>query len=1096
MYSPIAIVGMGCRFPGRVNNPNDFWNLLIDEIDAIDDVPKDRWNHKEFHSKNRNVPGGIISQQGGFLKDIAGFDSKFFGIQANEAMHMDPQQRIALQVTWEAFEQGGLNPKDWSGKAMGVYMGCFTADYQNMQFLAPNDYSIYSSTGMMNTMLSNRISHCFDFCGPSMSIDTACSASMTAIHQACLSLQNKESDAAIAGGALLMLLPDLQIAESKTGFLSKDSRCKAFGAEANGYVRSEGAGVIILKRLDDAINNHDQIQGVIIGSAINQDGATNSITLPSKNAQIQVMQETCRRAGLKGEELSFIEAHGTGTSAGDSVEAQSIAYVYRNNKNNASPLFIGSCKSNIGHLEAASGIAGVIKTVLCLKHGIIPKTLHTEQLNPNIPFEQLGILPAQQTSPLPRSDQPLIAAVNSFGFGGSNAHIIIRQVVRTQTKDQVAKGQVSKKQKSNGLPKYMLPISAMCLGSLRELVALHHNGIQRLKESQLEDWCYSASKHRVHHAHRHLFWGDSKNELTQKMGHFLRQNEAVPPPSGPKADLVWVFAGMGHLTYGETRSLFKHNSIFRQKFLQCNASYKSISKISLIHEIKKLPENELVTNNDHSHALCFFNQLSIAAIWQANGIQPDCVLGHSGGEFAAFYFAKIYSLDECMQIIAHRAHSLKQVNTSGAMLSVKFDLKTAQSLLQKYKGAVSIAAHNSKKTLTLSGEPAAIIEIQKEFKEHSIPYLKLPEKIAFHNLQLLQEYKSNWDPFKIPMAKTPQVKIFSSLTGAQLEFEEISQNYFLDNLLQPVQFFQAVQKIIQSGNSHFLEISLNPKLIQHISSIGSNTKNIILNKISNNPFVKTLAHIYQKGFELNWDHIHSAGTFTSLPTYPWQNTYFWKESDFSKKRRLKPSEGVLLGHRENQHDKKWISQFSVEKFPWLQSHVILGEMIIPGACYIELALEALHATFPNCFFCLNQIQFHKVQRFEMDENFFIRTKLDHHNEQIYFSTRKNLQDSQYQNTASLCYRAIPIGGVLKTQCNPFKIENEKLIEGNHFYDFLKRSRFEYKNQFCGIQKIKQSDLKTHCEISIPMELLESSCHFHPIVMDENGKRILKAPLVY
>ena len=1082
MNSPIAIVGMGCRFPGDVNNPNDFWNLLIQEKDVISDVPTDRWNHQQYHSKDRNTPGSIIAKQGGFIKNINGFDPQFFGIQPNEAIYMDPQQRIALQVTWEAFEQGGLDPQDWRGQAMGVYMGCFTADYQNMQFLAPHDYSIYSSTGMMNTMLSNRISHCFDFCGPSMSIDTACSASMTAVHQACLSLQANESDAAVAGGALLMLLPDLQIAESKTGFLSKDSRCKAFGAEANGYVRSEGVGVIILKRLEDAIKNQNQIQAVIIGSAVNQDGATNSVTLPSEMAQIRVMQKACQKAGVQGNEISFVEAHGTGTSAGDPIEAQSIAHVYRNTSQAGSPLLIGSCKSDIGHTESAAGIAGIIKCVLCLQHGIIPKSLHTDQLNPNIPFGDLGILPAQKTTKLfPGGNQPLIAAVNSFGFGGSNAHIIIQQA----PKENVTKNKSTNETKNNSdqLPKYLLPISARSPESLRNLVRLHHKKLKSIDDHQMKDWCFSAAHHRTHHKIRCFFGGNTKRDVQKGISNFLDKNyqENEQLPISPK--MVWVFPGMGHLTYGESIELLDNNTVFREMFLRCNSIYEKISGISLIQEIRKHPSREFVTSNHHSHALCFFNQLGIASIWQAIGISPDAVLGHSGGEFASFYFAKVYSLDDCLKIIHLRAQALNQVKLPGAMISLKVDPLTVDSLIKKFEDNVCISSYNSKTILTLSGSPAAINEIHQECKKKSVPSLMMPEKMAFHNEHHLSEYKSNWSSFEIPEPHKPQIQLFSTLTGTQVNFNEITDRYFLDNLLQPVQFLSAVQSIIQTGQSNFLEIAITPKLIQHIGQISPNAKKQILNGNSKSSFVSTLAKIYQKGFDLDWNHLSPNGNFHPLPTYPWQNTRYWKESDFSKIRRLKPKEGELIGYRESNRDSEWISQISIEKIPWLKDHVLFGEIILIGAYYVELALEALKATFPDSYFGFHNIHFQKAQRIELESTFLLRTTLDKKHNLIQFSTTKNLQDNQFQTTAFLGFRALPIGSKGNISPKLLQMDAGKIISGTHFYKTLSKARFEYKNLFCGIQNICQDNSKTLCEMNVPQELINSSHRFHPIVMD-------------
>lgn len=525
-YSPIAVIGMGCRYPGGIDSPEKLWDSFMNGVDLLSDVPAERWNQDYFFSQDRTLPGSLIVPQGGFLKDIKGFDHSFFGISRNEAELMDPQQKISLQVAWEAFEQGGIDISAWRGRQVGVFMGCFTADFQNMQFLDPLAFNAYSSTGMTSTMLSNRISYCFDFKGPSMSVDTACSASLTAVHLACMSLQRRESDMALAGGVLLMLNPDFLVAETKTGLLSKTGRCQSFSSKADGYVRSEGAGIILLKRLEDAIQDHDQIQAVIIGSAINQDGHTSSITYPSVDAQKEVMKTACSRAGIHPSEVSYIEAHGTGTPVGDLVEANSIGSFYRVECGCDIPLWTGACKTNMGHTESASGIAGIIKTIYCLQQAVIPPNLYTDSPNPYIDFEQLKLRIPQQIEHLDRGERPLIAGVNAFGFGGSNGHVLLKEYQRVR--QQEAGGTHNEKDY------HYLPLSARSDGALAALAELHVQALAEMSDDDLSDWCYTCTRHRSHLSHRRLFVGKDRQTLLLSLKYFIsgvrpEKNDLVTP---------------------------------------------------------------------------------------------------------------------------------------------------------------------------------------------------------------------------------------------------------------------------------------------------------------------------------------------------------------------------------------------------------------------------------------------------------------------------------------------------------------------------------------------------------------------------------------
>jgi acyl transferase domain-containing protein/NADP-dependent 3-hydroxy acid dehydrogenase YdfG/acyl carrier protein len=1074
MYKPIAIVGIGCQFPGGADSPEKYWELLKNGIDVVNDVPKERWNHAYFHSKDRTQDGGIIAEQGGFIDNVKGFDHSFFNISLNEANNMDPQQRITLQVAWQAFEQGGLSPKKWSGKSVGVFMGCFTSDYQNIQFLDPLDYNVYSSTGMMNTMLSNRLSYSFNFTGPSMSIDTACSASLTAVHQACVSLQRGESEMALAGGSLLMLLPDFQIAETKTGFLSKDSRCKSFSKDANGYVRSEGVGMVILKRLEDALAAGDTIQGVIRGSAVNQDGQTMGITLPNGDSQMEVIRTAIKNAGINPADVNYVEAHGTGTSAGDPIEAKSIGTVYRKEAKSKKPLYVGSCKSNIGHLEPAAGIAGLIKTVLCLKHNTIPKNLHSEQLNPLIPFEDLSISIPQNKHACPKSKQANIAGVNSFGFGGSNAHLIV------QAADETMLNKKSKRKKKSN--KLILPVSGRSKEALIQLIQKHYNLLKESKDDKIEDWCYSSSLHRSHHEFRKIFYAKNKASLLAEISKFLNASEVrINTPLIQQTNMAWVFPGLGYLTFGESNYLLENEPLFRKKFLECNKAYEAISGISILNEIKANNPELRIENQAISHPAVFFHQVSLAQLWKSRGIEPDVIVGHSAGEVSGFHIAGVYGLKDSLNILFQRIELAKNITQKGAMIAVAAGEDKISKFIESYNGTIEIAAYNSPNQLTLTGDAKSIQALNDDLNNVAIKTIFLSEQLAFHHSKMLVGLENEKKLIGIAKPKKPKIKLYTTLTGKELDLKNLSNNHFIDNIENPVLFTDAIQNILEKGSWSFLEISDNPIFGSQIQSFKPKDDAFVLNKsIENgNHDLMTLASIYETGFTLNWKAIHPTGTYVDLPAYPWQLTDCWYESEISQSRRMKPSDGPLLGTRISSGLNIWESLMSTEKIPWLNKHVILGECILPASAYVEMILSALSTVFTESSFVIEHLKLNQAVRFGVKDSFNMRLELDKQNSTIDISATKDRIGKDYFSVAKADYRIIPEGRPNKIKVLP----STELKASEELYSFFKASKYEYRGAFKGITGFINDNSSSYCTISVPDKYCNGEYGIHPVILD-------------
>ena len=541
---PIAIIGIGCRLPGGVTNPDEFWALLRNEVDAISEIPEDRWNIQKFFDPDQSKPGHTYVKWGGFVEGIDQFDAQFFGISPREAAAMDPQQRMLLETTWEALEDGGQVPEQLAGSQTGVFVGIFMRDYEQLHTSHYNRPLINNHTGVGTSMsiAANRISYTFDFMGPSVALDTACSSSLIAVHLACQSLRSGECTLAVAGGASLLLKPEQTIATSKAAMLSPDGRCKSFDSRANGYVRSEGCGVVVLKPLSAAQIDGDPIYAVIRGSATNQDGRSKGLTVPNGDAQEAALRASLQQAGVAPEEIQYVEAHGTGTFVGDPIETNALGRVIGNERQ--TPCVIGSVKSNIGHLEATAGVAGLIKATLALQHRQIPANLHFETPNPQIPFEELNLrVPTTLTEWPEPATGTRFASVNSFGFGGANANVILAEAPR----ERVSESASQRVSESAGQP-LLFPLSARTPEALTAVIAAHRDFVAQTTHS-FADLCATAAMHRGQHPFRATFVATSTAELAEQLRAYLEEEPSTTIATGEVADesvqLAFVYAGMG-----------------------------------------------------------------------------------------------------------------------------------------------------------------------------------------------------------------------------------------------------------------------------------------------------------------------------------------------------------------------------------------------------------------------------------------------------------------------------------------------------------------------------------------------------------------------
>ncbi len=871
MMEPIAIVGMGCRFPGA-QNPEQFWQLICNGIDAITEVPGDRWDIEALYDPGN--PSKMNTRWGGFLEQVDQFDAQFFGIAPREAVYMDPQQRLLLEVAWEALEDAGQAVDQLAGSNTGVFVGISGSDYHQRLRNSYGEINAYMATGNAFSIAANRLSYLFDLRGPSMAIDTACSSSLVATHLACQSLRSGESNLALAGGVNLLLSPELTIILSQAQMMSADGRCKTFDARANGYVRGEGCGIVVLKRLSDAHKDGDRILALIRGSAINQDGRSNGLTAPNGLSQQALLQQAIANAGIKPAQISYVEAHGTGTPLGDPIEAEALGAVLASDRDPKQPCAIGSVKTNIGHLEAAAGIAGLIKLTLMLQHRQLPPTLHFQTPNPYIRFEHLPLRVQQTLENWPETMEP-VAGVSSFGFGGANAHIVLEATAQSPLPPAPSSA-------------YLLPLSARSPAALKALAKAYRAD---LKSAAQSDICYTASVRRSHHSHRLSVAFANPEQLEAALTAF-EQDQAHPGLSvgqkqpNRRSKLTFVFSGQGPQWWAMGRELLIQEPAFRTTIEQCDALLSPLAHWSLLTELQA-PENQSrLSETEVAQPALFALQVGLANLWRAWGIEPNAVVGHSIGEVAAAHVAGALSLADAVQVVFHRGRLMQQGTGYGKMLAVQLTVPEAERLLAKYDQRVAIAAINSPDSLVLSGEGAAILEIAQALEQQQIFCKLLRVNYAFHSPQMADYQAELADLLTGIQPQAATLPIISTVTGQAQAGEALDAAYWARNIREPVQFAAAVEHLLDRKHNLFVELSPHPILGMYISQYlrDRDQAGIVLPSLRRQEperlvMLGSLGSLYTAGYPVEWRRLYPTGQPVDLPAYPWQRQRYWLDEE-------------------------------------------------------------------------------------------------------------------------------------------------------------------------------------------------------------------------
>ncbi|GHF69741.1 hypothetical protein GCM10018790_54530 [Kitasatospora xanthocidica] len=937
---PIAITGIGCRLPGHANDHRTYWRNLIEGRDCLTETPADRYDTATLGSRDRAKPGRLIGGRGGYIDGFDTFDPDFFGISPREAEHMDPQQRKLLEVTWEALEDGGLRPAELAGRDVGVYMGAFTLDWKILQFadLDFDTIAAHTATGTMMTMVSNRISHCFDFRGPSVSIDTACSSSLVAVHLACQSLLRGETELALAGGALLHMAPQYTIAETKGGFLSADGRSRAFDASADGYVRAEGVGVVVLKRLSDARRDGDPVHAVILGSGVNQDGRTNGITVPSADAQVTLIERVCAEAGLLPGSLQYVEAHGTSTPVGDPIEAAALGRVLGIGRRDGDRCYVGSVKTNIGHTEAAAGVAGLIKTALALKHRRIPPHLNLERPNPGI---DLAALPFEiPTEPVdwPEHRGPARAGVNSFGFGGTNAHVLMEEPPRPEPAAPVAEP-----------VRTVLPLSAKDAAGLPELAEAVRQELAA--GASLTDLGHTLAHRRQHLPERLAVAYSTRQDLDEALAACARGEEHPQVARGRARErrqrrLAWVFTGMGPQWWGMGRGLYESEPVYREAVLAVDREIRAQAGWSLTEELGRDEADSRMAETWLAQPANFAVQVGLSALWRSHGLRPDAVVGHSTGEVAAFHEAGVYDLADAVRVVLARSRLQQRLAGTGGMLAVGLPEAEAERRIRPYRTRISLGAVNSPSAVTLAGDTEALGELAEELTRQGVFARPLDVEVPYHSMRM--------DPIRdeltaaLAAVKPQQARLPLYLTGREglAKGPELDGGYWWENVRNPVRFRAAVERMAEDGHTLFLELGPHPVLGHAIRECAERAHTLpSIRRGQDEParFTRSLAELHTLGVELGWDALHPAGRPVPLPGYPWRRDRYWVEPSPVAQVRLGRVDHPLLGRRTASAQPGWTTTLDPERLPYLTDHRIEGQVVFPAAGYLEMAAQAVRA---------------------------------------------------------------------------------------------------------------------------------------------------------
>ncbi|MEO1616255.1 MAG: SDR family NAD(P)-dependent oxidoreductase [Planctomycetota bacterium] len=1100
---PVAIIGVGCRLPGGCDDAESYWRLLSEGHSAISETPADRWSLRKFYAAGESRPGRTQSRHGGFVSGIDRFDPKLFGISPREASWMDPQQRMLLESAYRAIEDGGVPVEAIAGRSVSVHVGISSFDYAvaGLSFRDRGVIGPYSNTGGSSSIAANRVSYCFDLRGESVAVDTACSSSLIATHLACRSLQDPANEMALAGGVNALLLPDFYVAFSQLGVLSPDGRCKTFDAAANGYVRSEGAGMILMKRLGDAVRDGDRIYAVIRGSATNQDGRTEGMTVPSQAAQQTLMKSAIRNAGIQPTDVNYVEAHGTGTPVGDPIEAAAIGECY--GRPDERECYLASVKTNVGHLEAGAGIASVIKVALALRHRVLPAHLHLETLNPKIDFASSGLTVPRETCSW-HSNTTRHAAINGFGYGGANAHLILSEYETTETPHSRSPVSIrSARAPSDSVA--CLPLSAHSESSLVESAASWADWLDDQHES-LEDIAGSAARHRSHHAWRTMVFGKTKREWIAQ----LRRLSAGSAPSDTvtlaptirrvdasaqkanlrgNGELAFVCSGQGPQWWAMGRGMLTTGRVFRETIQRADREFAKYVSWSLVEELSRGEQDSRMQQTSIAQPCLFALQVALAAEWRAHGVRPTILVGHSVGEIAAAHLSGALGFSDACCVAVHRGRTMDAASSKGAMIAVGLTRDEVEPRLKHFGERVSIAAINGPASLTLSGAADDIEQLQHEFDRQGAFCRRLQVEYAFHSAQMdpvrdeLLRVLSGIEPRP---TKTPMI---STVTGRPIRGEELDGQYWWKNVRQGVLFADAMSVLAERDVAFAIELGPHPVLAYAMAEcFGSYQKTLETvpslhrKQVDADQFAWSLSKLYGWGYNVDWGAVHPGTPKRyEFPKLVMSRDSLWSESFDSATSRSESHWDAVLGDRVDGMANVWQQRVDLALHSRFADHRVRNSCVFPAAGMLTLALAAArrmgqastsqslqHSEPTTECIPLRSFRLQSPCLFDQDRPIHLETRYAQDRNRLTLASRA-VDESEWQPIATIDWSS-----ERATEPLPFEEakpaddhENLQTVSHDQLYRHCRDLGLHYGEGFRGVREAKRDDHEAWIRFELP-----------------------------
>ncbi len=1080
---PIAVIGMACRFPGGAATPETFWQVLASGADTVREIPEDRWSWQRFYNADPRAPGTHYVRHGSFLDQVSGFDPEFFGISGREADALDPQHRLLLEVSWEALERAGIAPQHLRNSQTGVYVGIGQNDYAQLRLFGgrPDRISPYDGTGSSFCFSAARLSYVLGLHGPSMAIDTACSSGLVALHLACQSLRNRECAQALAGGVQLVLSPEVTIYLSRIGALSSDGRSKAFSAAADGYGRGEGGGMLVLKRLSDAQRDGDTILALIPGSAVNHDGPSSGLTVPNGLAQAQLLREAVRRAGLAPGDVDWVEAHGTGTILGDPIELSAIAEVFPAAGRDGRPLYVSSVKANIGHLEAAAGIAGVIKVILALQHQAVPAHPRFGDPNPAFDWDSSPLVVPHALTPW--TTQNRVAGVSAFGLGGTNAHIVLTQPPPAA-------------QAGEELPtpdRFPLVLSAKSPAALAEL---RERYVEFLAHTNLPlpAIAHTAAVRRNHFSDRAAVVATSAGDAAEKLAG-LDLSSAAPDADRSAPRIAFIFSGQGAQYSGMASALFSAIAVFRDALTRCSDLVEQHAGWSPLPLLVGTDNDSQIDQTEYTQPCLFTLQYALVSMWRAWGIEPAMVIGHSIGEYAAAWTAGVISLEDAVRLVVQRGQLMQRTPVNGGMAALLMSEEDALARIAASGGTLAVAAVNGPRAVVIAGAAAALDTCLGDLERSGQPFKRLAVSHAFHS-PLMRPVLAEFSAALADVHLSAPAVTFVPTGAATVEANVASGPYWTNQIVNPVRFADAARAMASHAPDVVIEIGPSTSLLSAARQSAGPLDAAWLASMKaadSAATLETLGQLYTRGCNIHWERVFTAThPVASVPTYPFQRRRCWVDGGESKAAggdhwRQEPGH-PFLGRRTPSPlaEKIYSSRLSAES-PLLRDHRIQGEVVVPAACFLEAALAAAADQLAPGALRLTGIAFHRRLVLPAAAVVDLQTivTVDADGCAIRICALTEIKADRWTDHMTCRAQSLVLDdSELRVATSPEPPpETLKTMTGAQFYDESTRRGIQYGPSFQSLVRLdSHPDRHGSAEFAIPVGAA-ADYHLHPVIFD-------------